>query len=176
LLIENEIKNAKSGKKAYINLKLNNLTDNEIIECLYKASQKGVKIRIIVRGMLSLVPGIKKISENIEAIGIVDRFLEHSRFFIFCDGGNDQIYITSADLMTRNLDHRIEVTCPIYDKNIKAELKKVFDIQWHDNVKARIFDESQSNKYVKPGKDIHIQSQIEVYNYIKKINEKCAEK
>ena len=113
-----------------------------------KPVSAGVKIRLIVRGMLSLVPGIKKLSENIKAIGIVDRFLEHSRFFIFCNGGNEQIYISSADLMTRNLDHRIEVTCPIFDKNIKLEIRKIFDIQWNDNVKGRIFDENQSNKFV----------------------------
>jgi polyphosphate kinase len=104
------------GKKP---ISINNITDVEIIDYLYKASQTGVKIRLIVRGMLSLVPGVKKLSEKIEAIGIVDRYLEHSRFLIFCDGGNDQTYISSADLMTRNLDHRIEVTCPVYDKNIK---------------------------------------------------------
>ena len=172
LLIENEIKNAKAGKKAYIYLKLNNLTDSEIIDLLYEASQSGVKIKLIIRGMLSLIPGIKKLSAKIEAICIVDRFLEHSRFLIFCNGGNDQVYISSADLMTRNLDHRIEVTCPIYDKNIKSEIRKIFDIQWEDNVKARIFDESQSNKFVKPGKNILNQSQIEVYNWLKKVNEK----
>jgi polyphosphate kinase len=125
--------------------------------------------------MLSLVPGIKKVSENIKAIGIVDRYLEHSRFMIFCNDGNEQVYITSADLMPRNLDHRIEVTCPIFDKNIKLELRKIFDIQWEDNVKARIFNESQSNEFVKcQGKNN--QSQIEVYNYLKKVNEKSAEK
>jgi polyphosphate kinase len=176
LLIENEIKNAKAGKKAFIYLKLNNFTDSEIINCLYEASQAGVKIRLIIRGMLSLIPGIKKLSENIEAIGIVDRFLEHSRFFIFCNGGNDQIYITSADIMTRNLDHRIEVTCPIFDKSIKCEIRKIFEIQWGDNVKARIFDESQSNRFVKPGKDIINQSQIEVYKWLKKTNEKLSSK
>jgi polyphosphate kinase len=122
--------------------------------------------------MLSLIPKVKKLSEKIEAIGIVDRFLEHSRFFIFCNGGNDQIYITSADLMTRNLDHRIEVTCPIYDKNIKCEIRKIFDIQWEDNVKARIFDANQSNTFVKPGKNNTNQSQIEVYNWLKKSNDK----
>jgi polyphosphate kinase len=175
LLIENEIKNAKAGKKAFINLKLNNITDVEIIDYLYQASQAGVKIKLIVRGMLSLVPKIKKISENIEAIGIVDRFLEHSRFFIFCNGGNEQIYISSADLMTRNLDHRIEVTCPIFDKSIRSEIRKIFDIQWGDNVKARIFDEAQSNKFVKAEKEIS-QSQLEVYKYIKKVNEKPPEK
>jgi len=175
LLIENEIKNAKAGKKAFINLKLNNITDVEIIDNLYEASQAGVKIRLIVRGMLSLIPKIKKMSENIEAIGIVDRFLEHSRFFIFCNGGNEQIYISSADLMTRNLDHRIEVTCPVFDKSIRSEIKRIFEIQWADNVKARIFDEAQSNKFIKADKEIN-QSQLEVYKYIKKVNEKPAEK
>jgi polyphosphate kinase len=174
-LIENEIKNAREGKKAFIYLKLNNLTDIEIINLLYAASSAGVKIRLIIRGMLSLVPGIKKLSENIKAIGIVDRYLEHSRFMIFCNDGNEHVYITSADLMPRNLDHRIEVTCPIFDKNIKLELRKIFDIQWEDNVKARIFDESQSNEFVKcQGKNN--QSQIEVYNYLKKVNEKSLEK
>jgi polyphosphate kinase len=174
-LIENEIKNAKEGKKAYIHLKLNNLTDTEIINYLYEASSAGVKIRLIIRGMLSLVPGIKKVSENIKAIGIVDRFLEHSRFMIFCDDGNEQIFISSADLMPRNLDHRIEVTCPVFDKSIKLELRKIFDIQWDDNVKARIFNETQSNDFVKAGKK-NIQSQVEVYNYIKSTNEKALEK
>jgi polyphosphate kinase len=172
LLIENEIKNAKAGKKAYIYLKLNNLTDSEIIDYLYQASQAGVKVRLIVRGMLSLIPGIKNLSEKIEAIGIVDRMLEHSRFFIFCNGGDEQTYISSADLMTRNLDHRIEVTCPIFDKNIKCEIRKIFDIQWEDNVKARIFDATQSNTFVKPGKNAPFQSQIEVYNWMKKGSDK----
>jgi polyphosphate kinase len=174
-LIENEIKNAKEGKKAYIHLKLNNLTDTDIINYLYDASCAGVKIKLIIRGMLSLVPGIKKVSENIKAIGIVDRFLEHSRFLIFCNNGDEQIYITSADLMPRNLDRRIEVTCPVFDKNIKAEIRDIFDIQWSDNVKARIFNETQSNVFVKSGKE-KIQSQIEVYNYIKKANEKHPDK
>jgi polyphosphate kinase len=174
-LIENEIKNAKEGKKAFIYLKLNNLTDTDIINYLYEASNAGVKIRLIIRGMLSLVPGIKKVSENIKAIGIVDRFLEHSRFLIFCNDGNEQVYISSADLMPRNLDHRIEVTCPIFDKNIILEIRKVFDIQWEDNVKARVLDESQSNEFVKSGKN-NIQSQIEVYNYIKRVHEKAPEK
>ena len=174
LLIENEIKNAKEGKKAFIYLKLNNLTDSEIIDYLYEASQAGVKIKLIVRGMLSLIPNVKKLSEKIDAIGIVDRFLEHSRYFIFCNGGNDQIYISSADLMTRNLDHRIEVTCPVFDKSIKCEIRKIFDIQWDDNVKARIFDAKQSNTFVKPGKNAVNQSQIEVYKWLKKANEKTS--
>ena len=168
-LIENEMKNAKSGKKAYIYLKLNNLTDAGIIEYLYKASKSGVKIRLIIRGMLSLIPGVKNISENIEAIGIVDRFLEHSRVLIFCDGGNEKVYITSADLMPRDLDYRIEVTCPIFDKGIKNVIRKIFDIQWSDNVKARIYDEKQSNKFVMNGNQ-PFRSQVEVYNYLNKTN------
>ncbi len=168
-LIENEIQNAKSGKKAYVYLKLNNLTDAEIINYLYQASNAGVEIRLIIRGMLSLVPGLRNLSENINAIGIVDRFLEHSRFLIFCDGGNDQVYITSADIMPRNLDYRMEVTCPVFDKSIKNEIKNIFEIQWNDNVKARIFDEIQSNSHVNNGNKTN-QSQVEIYNYLNSIS------
>jgi polyphosphate kinase len=175
LLIENEIRNAKEGKKAYIYLKLNNISDTEIIDQLYEASQAGVKIRMIVRGMFSLVTSVKNMSENIEAIGIVDRFLEHTRFMIFCNDGNEECFISSADLMTRNIEHRIEVTCPVFDKNIKNELKRIFEIQWADNVKARKLDPALSNKFVKSGKEI-VHSQKEVYSYIKKINTKCPEK
>ena len=171
LLIENEIKNAKAGKKAFIYLKLNNISDREIINHLYEASKAGVTIRLIIRGMVSLVPGLSGISENIKAIGIVDRFLEHTRFIIFCNGGNEECYISSADLMTRNIEHRIEVTCPIFDKGIKNEMREIFDIQWSDNVKARKIDANLSNNFVKPGKKT-INSQLEVYNYIKKVNEK----
>jgi polyphosphate kinase len=166
LLIENEIRNANEGKEAYIYLKLNNLTDAEIIENLYEASKAGVKIKLIIRGMFSLVPYLKDISENIKAIGIVDRFLEHSRLMIFCNGGDEECYISSADLMTRNIEHRIEVTCPVFDKTIRNELKKIFNILWHDNIKARKLDANLSNKFIKPGK-IPIRAQVEVYNFLK---------
>jgi polyphosphate kinase len=169
LLIDNEIKNAKSGKNAFIYLKLNNITDNDIINHLYDASKAGVTIRMIIRGMISLVPGLKDISENIRAIGIVDRFLEHTRFMIFCNGGNEECFISSADLMTRNIEHRIEVMCPVFDKNIKNELKEIFEIQWSDNIKARKLEATLSNTFVKPGKK-PVQSQIEVHNYIRRIN------
>lgn len=175
LLIENEIENARAGKKAYIYLKLNNITDTEIINLLYEASNAGVNVRLIVRGMLSLVPGLKGFSENIKAVGIVDRFLEHARLMIFCNVGNEEYYISSADLMTRNLDHRIEVTCPIFDKTIRTELKHLFEIQWSDNVKARRIDQSLSNEFVVKGNE-SVNSQIEVYNYLKKIHEKCSDK
>ena len=177
-LIENEIKFAKAGKKAFIYLKLNNLTDDEVINQLYEASQAGVTIRLIIRGMLSLIPGVKDQSENIKAIGIVDRFLEHTRFMIFHNGGDEEFYISSADLMTRNIDHRVEVTCPVFDKNIKEEMKEIFELQWKDNVKARKLDISLSNEFIKPGKKEkkEIRSQIEVYNLIKRNNEKNPEK
>ncbi len=165
LLIENETKNARAGKKAYIWLKMNNITDQDLIEKLYEASSAGVEIRLIVRGMFSIVTGVKGVSENISAIGIVDRFLEHTRFMIFCNDGNEEIYISSADLMKRNLDHRIEVTCPVFDESIKKHLKKVFELQWSDNVKARKLDATLSNKFVKKGsKRIH--SQVEIFKII----------
>lgn len=175
LLIENEIKFAKAGKKASIYMKLNNLTDIDIINALYEAGKAGVNIKLIIRGMMSLVTGVKDVSDNIKAIGIVDRFLEHSRFMIFHNGGDEEYYISSADLMTRNIEHRIEVTCPVFDKGIRKEMKEIFNLQWKDNVKARILDASLSNEFVKPGKK-EIRSQAEVYDYIKKINEKSTEK
>lgn len=169
MLIENEIKNAKAGREAYINIKINNLTDEEFIGKLYRASSAGVKIRLIVRGMLSLVPGLKGVSENIRATGIVDRFLEHSRFMIFCNGGDELVYITSADIMPRNLDRRIEVSCPVFDASIRKEISDVFEIQWNDNVKARVYDEKQSNRLVAPG-DRPFRSQTEVHSYLKAVN------
>jgi polyphosphate kinase len=165
LLIDNEIKNAKAGKKAFIYLKLNNLTDNEIIEHLYEASREGVDVRLIVRGMLSLVPGMKGVSEKIRAIGIVDRFLEHTRLLMFHNDGNEECYISSADLMTRNIERRIEVTCPIWDPALKKELRDIFRIQWRDNVKAREIDSSRSNKRVKNKYDTN-RSQECVMNYL----------
>ncbi|HNY15037.1 MAG TPA: phospholipase D-like domain-containing protein, partial [Bacteroidales bacterium] len=165
LLIENEIRNARDGRDAYIYLKLNNLTDAEIIENLYEASRAGVKIKLIIRGMFSLVTDLKDTSENIKAIGIVDRFLEHSRLMIFCNGGNEEFYISSADLMTRNIEHRIEVTCPVFDKTIRNELKKMFNILWHDNVKARKLDAGLTNKFIKPGK-VPLRAQVEMFNFL----------
>lgn len=173
LLIENEIKFARAGKKAFIYLKLNNLTDSEVINQLYEASRAGVTIKLIVRGMCSLVPGVKELSENIKAIGIVDRFLEHTRFMIFHNDGEEEYFITSADLMTRNIEHRIEVTCPVFDETIRKEMKDTFNLQWKDNVKARKLDASLSNEFMKPGKK-EIRSQAEVYNFIRKINEKSG--
>ena len=136
-LIDSEIKNAKAGRPSGICLKLNSLVDEHVIDWLYKASSAGVKIDIIVRGMCGLVAGVQGLSENIRVISIIDRFLEHSRVYVFKNGGKPLYYISSADMMSRNLDSRIEVTCPIYDPNLQRELQQMLDIQWADEVKAR---------------------------------------
>ena len=146
-LIEEEIKNAKAGKEAYIKLKMNNITSYKMIDKLYEASRAGVKIQMIVRGICCLVPGIEGMSENIEVISIVDKFLEHPRLFIFGNNGNPKVYISSADWMTRNISFRVEVGCPIYDETIKQELIDTFEISWADNVKARVIDQAQDNHY-----------------------------
>jgi polyphosphate kinase len=160
-LINQEIRNAKAKKEAYITLKLNNLVDPEMIKKLYEASSEGVKIKLIVRGICSLVAGIKGLSDNIEAISIVDKFLEHSRVFIFCNAGDEKYFISSADWMTRNLDHRSEVAVPIYDKTIQLQLKKIIDTLWKDNTKARILGSKQNNEYRKqPGKKVKAQEEI----------------
>ncbi|HLO58648.1 MAG TPA: polyphosphate kinase 1 [Bacteroidales bacterium] len=164
-LIDNEIKNARAGKKAYITLKLNSLVDNEIIYKLYKANNAGVKIRLIVRGTCSLTPGIPGLSENVEAISIVDKYLEHSRVLIFCNGGNELYYITSADWMTRNLDRRVEVACPIFDKDVQREIREIIELQLKDNVKARVINAVQDNQYVSVNGDEKVRSQAETYKY-----------
>ncbi len=165
-LIKNETKNAQSGKEAFILVKVNGLVDPQIIDKLYEASQAGVKIRLNVRGMFSLVTGVKGLSENIEGIGILDKYLEHSRIFIFCNGGDEKYYISSADWMPRNIDRRIEVTCPIYDKNIQKELRTFFELQWKDNVKARDLNDKLDNKIRKNESKIPFRSQWEIYEYL----------
>jgi polyphosphate kinase len=167
-LIDQEIRNAKEGKPAYIILKLNSLVDNEIIYKLYKANNAGVKIKLIVRGICSLTPGIPGLSENVEAISIVDKYLEHSRVLIFCNGGDELYYITSADWMTRNLDRRVEVACPIYDKEVQREIRDIIEIQMKDNVKARIINAVQDNQYVVADGEEKIRSQEETYKYYQK--------
>jgi len=146
-LVRDEIKNAKKGREAFIHLKLNNLTDPEMIKLLYEACDAGVKIKLNVRGMFSLLPNQPKRSENIEAMGIVDKYLEHSRIMVFCNGGAHKYFLSSADWMPRNLDGRVEVGVPIYDTSLQAELKAFLDLQWQDNVKARILDQNLENRY-----------------------------
>lgn len=164
-LIDREILNAIGGKEASIKLKMNSLTDYRMIDKLYEASREGVKIQLIIRGICCLIPGIEGMSENIEAISIVDNYLEHSRVYIFANGGNPEVFISSADFMTRNLDERVEVTCPIYDPEIKQELTDTFDIGWKGNVKARLHSETLENKYRKRPDERVFRAQLETYNY-----------
>ena len=164
--IKKEMKHAKAGKKAYILVKLNSLVDHDMVNTLYKAGQAGVKIRLIVRGICSLIPGIPGISDNIEAISIIDKYLEHSRIFIFCNGGEERYYIGSADWMTRNLDHRVEVATPIYDKHLQQELRTYFELQWQDNVKARILNGAQTNQYRRIPEQPQVRSQDAIYEFL----------
>ncbi|CEN54515.1 polyphosphate kinase 1 [Capnocytophaga canis] len=163
-LIEQEITNAKNGKEAFIKLKMNSLTSYKMIDKLYEASRAGVKIQMIVRGICCLIPGVPGMSENIEVISIVDRFLEHPRLFIFGNNGNPKVYISSADFMTRNISHRVEVGCPIYDAAIKKELMDTFEIGWSDNVKARIISQKQDNAY-RRNDDLKVRSQVAMCDY-----------
>ena len=165
-LIRTEIRNARKGKESYIIAKLNNLADPDIMRLLYQASSAGVKVQLNVRGMFSLVPGIPGLSENIEAIGIVDRFLEHSRMMVFCNGGSPKYFLSSSDWMTRNLDGRVEVTFPIYDVSIQEELRSFLDIQWNDNVKARILDEKLANTYREATSPGRIRAQGDIYELL----------
>ncbi|HED07461.1 MAG TPA: polyphosphate kinase 1 [Ignavibacteria bacterium] len=169
-LIDNEIANAKKGMPASIKFKMNNIEDKKMIRKLYKASRAGVKIDMIVRGICCLKPGIINLSENIKVYSIVDRYLEHSRVFIFHNGGDEKIYLASADLMKRNLNRRIEVAFPIYSKSLKKIIKKLFDIQYKDNVKSRIINEFQDNQYKKDDADYKLRSQYETYRYLKGMN------
>lgn len=165
-LIDREIENAEAGKPAYIYVKINNFSDEEMSDALYRASKAGVQIRMIVRGMLSLVPGKKGLSENIEVISIVGHYLEHSRFLIFCNDERPRYFLTSADLMSRNLDERVEVGCPIYDKAIQKQLWDYFQIQWSDTDKARICDSEWKNEMrpvPKGGKRLNSQNRIRDY-------------
>lgn len=175
-LIEREIANALTGKEACIKLKMNSLSDFKLIDKLYDASRAGVKIQLIIRGICCLIPGVPGMSENIEAISIVDNYLEHSRIYIFGNEGHPEVYISSADFMTRNLDARVEVTCPIYDEAIKEELIETFDIGWKANVKARLHSEDLKNSYRKNGDEKPFRAQLEMYNYYRNKLEVITEK
>jgi polyphosphate kinase len=165
-LIQNEIKNAKANKPALIQLKLNSLTDEELIKKLYSASNAGVKIQLIIRGICSLVPGVKGMSEHIEAISLVDTYLEHARSMLFHNNGDELVYISSADWMIRNLDFRTEVACPVYDVALKNEIKKIFEIQWNGSTKVRLLNEKQDNPYRQAPDGIKRRAQLEIYKYL----------
>ena len=165
-LINQEIKKAKDGEPARIRIKVNSLSDLNLIDRLYKASETGVKVDLIIRGICCLIPGVKGMSENIRVISVVDRFLEHPRLYIFGTDKNPKIYISSADWMVRNMDRRVEVSCPIYDTEIQNEILDTFEICWKDNVKAREITNDQSNTYVKNTKETpKIRSQQMLYTY-----------
>ena len=163
-LINNEIKNRKAGKPAYIKIKINHITDPVMVEKLYEASQAGVEIDLIVRGNCSLVTGIPGVSSNIRINGIIDRYLEHSRIFIFAAGGEEKIFMGSADWMPRNLDNRVEVVTPVYDPAIKGELKRIVEFGLKDTLQGRIVDGFGENKFVELGEDeTPFRSQEELY-------------
>ena len=165
-LINKEIKTARLKKPAAITLKLNSLSDELLIDKLYEAAKAGVEIKLIIRGIFCLLTENKKFKIPIQAISIVDEYLEHSRIMIFHNGGKEKTFISSADWMLRNIDHRIEVACPIFEKSIQQEIKDIIQIQLKDNIKARTLDNDLSNQYVNPRNTKKIRSQVETYNYL----------
>lgn len=165
-LMLTETKNARKGKKAAIDLKLNNLTDPDLIGLLYEAAEAGVHVRLNVRGMYSVLPHTLEHQKNIEAIGIIDRLLEHTRIFVFHNVGDEKVFLSSGDLMTRNLDRRVEVVFPVYDADLQRELKALLEIQWQDNVKARILSAEMTNQY-RPRKGKAVRAQMAFYDYLR---------
>ncbi|MFV0345541.1 MAG: polyphosphate kinase 1 [Bacteroidales bacterium] len=171
--LKKEIDIAKKGEKAYCIFKMNSLIDQEMMDKLIEAAEAGVKIDLIIRGICGIYPSIsKKAEKNINIISIIDKFLEHSRIFIFGNRGSEDMFISSADWMPRNLDRRIEVVCPILDPSIKKELRTMIDIQLKDNTKARIIDKKMSNSYQKTKSNIPVRAQNDFYSYLKKIHHK----
>ena len=166
-MINQEIENHKAGLPSGIRLKLNAITNFSMIEKLYEASIAGVPIQMIVRGICCLIPGVKGMSENIEVISVVDRYLEHPRVYHFTNGGTPKIYISSADFMTRNIENRVEVAAPIYDTDLQRQITEVFDIVWNDNVKARRLNGPTQNAFIKNDSE-PIRSQFEIFDYYKK--------
>lgn len=172
-LINNEIKNRKSGKPAYIKIKINHITDPVMVEKLYEASCAGVDIDLLVRGNCSLVPGIPGVSDHIRIAGIIDRYLEHSRIFVFAAGGEERVFIGSADWMPRNLDNRVEVITPVYDPEVKEEMKRIVDFGLRDTLQARIVDGEGKNLFKQPDEGGQpFRSQEALYEYY--LNEEQA--
>ena len=166
-MIDQEIENQKAGIQSGIKLKLNAITNFRMIEKLYEASNEGVQIQMIIRGICCLIPGVKGMSENIKVISIVDKYLEHPRVYHFINGGSPKTYISSADFMTRNIENRVEVAVPIYDIELQRQIIDVLDIIWSDNLKARELNGSVQNKFVK-NKNKPIRSQFEIFDYYKR--------
>jgi len=169
--IKKEIKNHKQGLPSGINLKLNSLSDKEVINMLYKASETGVKICLVVRGIHCLIPGIKGLSENIESVSIIDKFLEHPRIYWFKNAGDDRVFISSADMMERNLDYRVEIAAPVYNEKLKKLVMDTFELSFNDNVKARYHDAEHSTAY-RSNNLPALRSQFATYDYLYELNEK----
>ena len=165
-LIQNEIKVAKKGKQATIIAKMNSLSDEEIIAALYNAAREGVQIKLIIRGVFCMLSENEKFIKPVTAVSIVDEYLEHARVWVFHNGGKEKVFISSADWMVRNLDHRVEASCPILDERLKQEIKDILNIQLQDNVKARWLDNNLNNDYVRTDGAMNIRSQVETYNYL----------
>lgn len=170
-LIDQEIANAQAGKTARIILKMNSLQDQEMVEKLYEAGKLGVEIRLIIRGICCMAPGVRGLSTRIQAVSIVDRFLEHARVFVFHNDGDEKIYLSSADWMVRNLTYRVETTFPVYDEKLRRQILDIIQIQLSDNVKARILDRRLTNKYRVNHNDLPIRSQVDTYYYLKRMEE-----
>lgn len=165
-LINNEIKNKKAGKPAYIKIKINHITDPIMVDKLYEASEAGVDIDLVVRGNCSLITNIPNLSTNIRIHGIIDRYLEHSRIFIFANGGDEKVFLGSADWMPRNLDHRIEVITPVYDPAIKGEMKRIVEYGLKDTLQGRVVDGLGDNLFwSEEGQETPFRSQEALYNY-----------
>lgn len=170
-MIDREIANAQNGQPAGITLKLNNLVDKGLVDRLYAASGSGVQINLLIRGMCSLIPQLEGLSDNIRVISIVDRFLEHDRVYIFENGGDKQVYLSSADWMTRNIDYRIEVATPLLDPRLKQRILDIIEILFSDTVKARFIDKELSNRYVPRGNRRKVRAQQAIYDYIKSLEQ-----
>jgi len=167
--IDREIALVESGRPGRILIKVNNLADPDLVTQLYEASRAGVRIDACVRGMCTLVPGVPGMSDRIRVISIVDRFLEHPRVAIFYNDGDPEVFISSADWMTRNLDNRVEVATPIYDPRHRKTIIDLMELQFKDTTKAREIDEEQTNAYVERGNRRKLRSQMSTYNYIKQL-------
>ncbi len=174
-LIHTEIKNAKRGKKAVITAKMNSLSDEELIFTLYEAARAGVAVRLIIRGIFCMLSEDVYFQIPVKAISIIDEYLEHARVWIFHNDGKEKVYISSADWMVRNLDHRVEASCPVLDDRIKQELKDILNIQLHDNVKARVLNNALSNEYVQNDEQMPVRSQTETYSYLHQKNKVIVE-
>lgn len=169
-MIDNEIKNKLEGITSGIQLKMNAITNYKLIDKLYEASAAGVPIKMIVRGICCLIPGVKGLSEHIEVVSVVDKFLEHPRVYIFENGGEPKYYISSADFMTRNIENRVEVAAPIYDLDLQNQIQDVFSLCWDDNIKGRHVNGKKGNRFIE-NKKSKIRSQWAVYEYYEKRSE-----